>query len=290
MLRTMRMGDGMLARFNGMSIAVPAGLATVLAYDERPDAVPGSAKESGYVRVERGGTIVIMDVGGPPPLEHAGGAHAGCLSFEMSTGTQLLLINGGAPGPADANWRATARATASHNTLCLAEASSSRLIRHAGLEDLIGSAPIRGPTSTSVQLEEHGGNIELAASHNGYVGRYGLVHQRRLALNANGRRLLGIDTLSGQRSETRLRLDLPFAIHFHLHPDVVCQRAETPGLATLTLKGGETWTFSVEGAELTIEDSTYFADSAGPRRAMQLVARGATFGATEVRWVLECRT
>jgi uncharacterized heparinase superfamily protein len=38
---------------------------------------------------------------------------------------------------------------------------------------------------------------------------------------------------------------------------------------------------------LAIEESTFFADSAGPRRSLQIVARGATFGETEVRWVLE---
>ncbi len=47
------------------------------------------------------------------------------------------------------------------------------------------------------------------------------------------------------------------------------------------------WTFTLEGAALSFEESTYFADSAGPRRALQIVARGATFGASEIRWVAE---
>ena len=289
MLRTMRMGDGMLARFNGVAIGVPAGLATVLAYDERTAVPSGTAAQSGYVRLERGATVLIVDVGSPPPLELAGSAHAGCLSFEVSTGTSMLLVNGGAPGPADADWTAAARATASHNTLCLGEASSSKLVRHPGLETIVGGAPIRGPGRVTSRLEEHGGNLELSAEHDGYFDRFGLLHRRSLVLNASGTRLLGIDTLTSPRARTRLRHDVPFAIHFHLHPEASCRRGETPGTAILELIDGRLWSFAVEGAALTIEESTFFADSAGPRSALQLVARDATFGETEVRWVLEAR-
>lgn len=289
MLRMMRMGDGMLARFNGVSVAVPAGLATVLAYDERQGAPSGHAGQSGYVRLERGASILLVDAGTPPPLELSGGAHAGCLSFELSSGTQLILVNGGAPGPADADWRPAARSTSSHNTLCLAESSSSRLVRHASLESLLGSPPIRGPGTARSKLEEHGGNLELSAEHDGYVERFGLVHRRMLVLGSTGRRLLGIDRLGPPRGKLRLRQDLPFAIHFHLHPEVGCRQGEQPGTAVIRLQNGETWSFCVEGAALSIEESTFFADSAGPRRSLQVVARGATFGESEVRWVIEAR-
>ncbi len=287
MLRHMRLGDGMLARFNGMSVSLPAGLATVLAYDDR--SVPNLlyAPQSRYIRMERGQTVLLLDGGGPPPLEHAGHAHAGCLSFELSSGTNLIFSNGGAPGPADAAWQAAARSTASHNTLSLADQSSSKLIRNTVIEELIGAAPIQTPDHVETRLEETAGALELIASHDGYLSRYGLVHRRSLALNASGRRLLGTDRIEGPRSTVRLRQDLPFAIHFHVHPEAVCQRVQGTMAAEVVLRGGEAWRFSVENAALTIEESTYYADSAGPRAGLQLVVRGATFGETNVRWVFE---
>lgn len=289
MLRLMRLGDGMLARFNGVSVAIPAGLATVLAYDDhQTGAHPTDAAASAYVRLERGGTVVIVDHGSPPPLELAGAAHAGCLSFEMSSGTQLLFVNGGAPGPADADWLEAARATASHNTLTVADRSSSELIRHGPLATLIGAEPIRGPSTVRMKIEDFGGNLELTARHDGYVDRFGLIHTRTLALSASGRRLLGIDRLEGRKGATG-RVET-FAIHFHLAPEVSCRRGEGSRSASLTLRNGEVWVFSVEGATLSIEESTFFADSAGPRPTLQLVARGTTRGATEVRWVAEARS
>lgn len=287
MLKYMRLGDGMLARFNGMGVASPAGLATVLVYDDNPGAVPASAPASRYVRLERGSSILIFDAGPPPPLESAAEAHAGCLSFELSVGTSLMLVNGGAPSSANAEWRAASRATASHNTLCLGEKSSSKLIRHKMLEELVGGPPIRYPDEVTYKVETHDGSLEVTAQHDGYTRKFDLVHSRTLALAPTGRRLLGIDRLAGKTGTLRLRQDIPFAIHFHLHPAVRCRRGDSPNIAIIELPNGETWWFSLEGARLAIEESTYFADSAGPRRSLQIVARGATFGETEVRWVLE---
>ncbi len=287
MLRYLRMGDGLLARFNGVSVASPAGLATVLGYDDRPGFMIGSAPQSGYVRLERCRSVVIVDAGGPPPIELAGEAHAGCLSFEMSSGTSLIFINGGAPVASGRDWRPVARATSSHNTLCLGEASSSRLVRHARLESLIGAPPIRQPNVVTSYLEEHGGNLEFTGTHDGYMERQGLVHSRSLVLNAAGTRLAGSDKLSGSRGPVRLRTDVPFAIHFHLHPHVSCKRGQEVGTAEIATRDGRRWSFTVSGSALTIEESTYFADSAGPRRSLQLVVRGATFGETHVRWVME---
>jgi uncharacterized heparinase superfamily protein len=287
MLKYMRLGDGMLARFNGMGVASPAGLATVLVYDDNPGAVPSSAPASRYIRLERGPSILILDAGPPPPLESAAEAHAGCLSFELSVGTSLMLVNGGAPSSANIEWRAASRATASHNTLCLGEKSSSKLIRHRMLEELVGGPPIRFPDEVSAKVEAHDGGVEVTAQHDGYMRRFNLMHRRTLALSTSGRRLLGIDRLAGKTGTIRLRQDVPFAIHFHLHPAVRCRRSDNPSIAIIELPGGDVWWLSLEGARLAIEESTYFADSAGPRRSLQIVARGATFGETEVRWVLE---
>jgi uncharacterized heparinase superfamily protein len=66
-LKAMRLGDGTLARFNGMGRTEAAALATVIAYDPAPEAPPPPMAPSRYVRIDHGGTIVIMDVGIPMP-------------------------------------------------------------------------------------------------------------------------------------------------------------------------------------------------------------------------------
>ncbi len=283
MLRYIRMGDGRLARFNGMGVASPAALATVLAYDDVEAHATAESGPSRYARCERGQTVLVADVGPPPALELSGEAHAGALSFEVSVGAQLLFVNGGAPGLPDLDWRAASRSTASHSTLVLDEKSSSLLLRHAALEEFAGAPPIRGPEAVSVALAKDQGTLTIDAVHDGYLQRYGLLHARKLTLSADGRRIDGLDRLHPPKGALRLKRDLPFAIHFHLHPDVRCTSAE-PQSATIVLANDAVWTFTVSGFRLSVEESIFFADSVGPRQTLQLVLRGTTPGETEVQW------
>jgi uncharacterized heparinase superfamily protein len=287
MLRTLLLGDGLPARFNGVGFTERDALATVLAYDHSPPISPATAPPSGYLRIERGSTVLVMDVGAPPDLEMAGGACAGALSFEMSTGSDLLLVNAGRPTAPDAHARALARSTASHNTLCLNDQSSSTLIRNARLEQVTGAVPIRHPDIVKCTVHQDEAGIAVDASHDGYLARFSLIHARRLQLDATGTRLDGVDTLSAAKGVLRLAWDLPFAIHLHLHPEVEAGIGQTPDVAEVALDTGELWRLSVTGAALSIEDSTYFADVAGPRAAQCIVLRGVCGGATEVAWRLE---
>lgn len=283
-LRFMRMGDGMLARFNGVSTGSPAGLATVLGYSDGELQAVSAAEDSGYARIERGETIIIADIGSPPPLEIATEAQAGCLSFEMSVGGRLMFVNGGYPGPADHDWVAVARATASHNTLCLAETSSSELVRDPQLVEIAGGIPIRGPALAMARISDEGGVPVLAASHDGYVSRFRLMHNRRIGLSPDGLTVDGFDTLEPPNGRIRLKADLPFSVHFHLHPDCACVAAGPDGQCRITMPNGDRWRFIAESIETSIEESLFFADSAGPRPGLQIVLRGATFGETQIRW------
>lgn len=289
LLRFMRLGDGRLARFNGVSVASPAGLATVLAYDDLFATPLASAHQSRYVQLARGATTLIADAGSAPPLEFAAEAHAGCLSFEMSAGPRLIFVNSGAPAAADREWLAQARATASHNTLVLNESSSAKLVRHRGLEAMIGGPPIQGPQTVVSKVEDASGDLVWTASHDGYLARHGVMHERRIKVSASGSAVEGEDRLTGASGEMRLKADLPFAVHFHLHPEITCRLSAEPGTAEIQTPDGVVWLFSCAGAALSIEESTYFADSSGPRRSLQFVLRGSTFGETTVRWAVSSR-
>jgi uncharacterized heparinase superfamily protein len=287
MLRRLRLGNGQLARFNGMGVTERDALAMVLAYDRGGSAEPPPVSHSGYVCIERGTTAIVVDVGAPPPLELAGQACAGCLSFELSTGDELLLVNGGMPAAAHERSAAAARGTASHNTLVLGGQSSSQLVRSASLQRRIGAPAIRHPDRVTCDLLESGGEAVLRAQHDGYAGRFGLVHARTLVLSADGACLDGEDDLDGAKGDLRLARDLPVAVHFHLPPHAGARYRGEDGGAELILRDGTRWRLSAEGATLTIEAGTYFAEVLGPVQTQQVVLRTLCYGAAKVRWRLE---
>ncbi|MET0568589.1 MAG: heparinase II/III family protein, partial [Hyphomicrobiaceae bacterium] len=289
-VKSMRLGDGTLARFNGVSCTEADALATALSYEETDNPPLAAMPDSGYYRLACGKTVVIVDVGTPPPLELAGDAHAGCLSFEMSDGARAVLINGGAPSIAHEIQRSLARATASHNTLCLNTTSSSRLVRAGALERALGAAPLRLPNDVDTYVGDDPGSMTIEATHDGYFEQYRLLHTRRLSLSRDGRRLAGIDGLAPARGVLRMRRDLPFAVHFHVPSDAVCRYGPTPDTAEVQVAIGAVWRFTAAGARLSIEESTDFAHLSGPQRSMQIVLRGACPGETIVTWSFERMT
>ena len=101
-------------------------------------------------------------------------------------------------------------------------------------------------------------------------------------------RSMGCDRSAHPDPNNRIKGDIPFGIHFHLHPDVDARAGEIHSSAELTLLNGEMWRLLVRGnAHLVFEDSMYLSDTTGPKRSLQVVLRGRCLDSTEVHWRLE---
>jgi uncharacterized heparinase superfamily protein len=287
MLKRLRLGDGLLARFHGGGRIDPEALAIVLAYDNGAAIAAEGIGPSGFIRLQRGTTIVLVDAGPPPPLELAANACASCLAFELSVGHELLFCNAGMPKGHDPKARAIARATASHNTLVINDSSSSKLIRNARLERRIGAAPICYPDQVGCDVREEEGAVTLAATHNGYLQRMGLIHARTLRLDANGDVLTGVDSLRAPKGDVRFAWDVPFAVHFHLHPEATAHAGPSAQLVDIRLKSGAAWRFGAESGAVSVEASTYFAESTGARQRQQIIVRALCCGTAELAWTIE---
>jgi uncharacterized heparinase superfamily protein len=284
MLRFFRHSDGRFALFNGMGPTHPDLLATILAYDDTYGAPLANAPYSGYQRLEAGKTIIIVDTGRPPPVDLSREAHAGCLSFELST-THRIIVNSGAPEIGKANWRDVARATAAHSTATLNNTSSCRFL---GAQRLLSGNPIvQGPTHVEVGREVHDKGLSLRTSHDGYLRRFGLVHQRSLSLSADGTRLDGEDVFYPGESGARPAAKRDeFSVRFHLNPDVRATRQDDGRGVILVLPNKDVWNFSAYEHEVTLEEGVYLAGQDGPRRTHQLVISGRTRKSPRVVWSL----
>ena len=155
MLRFFRHGDGSFALFNGMGPTPTDLLTTILAYDDARGTPLANAPHSGYQRVESAGTVVVMDTGRAPPMPVSQEAHAGCLSFELSTKQYRIVVNCGLPATSRESWRQVARATAAHSTATLNDTSSCRFIESAAVKRMLDGTPmVGGPHEVTVAREE----------------------------------------------------------------------------------------------------------------------------------------
>jgi len=285
MLRFFRHGDGNFALFNGMGPTSTDLLTTILAYDDARGTPVSNAPHSGYQRVEAGGTLILMDTGRPPPISASQEAHAGCLSFELSSKLYRIVVNCGLPGTSRESWRQMARATAAHSTVTFNEVSSCRFIESNSVRRLMQGTPIvGGPREVSVIREDQDGATLLRVSHDGYIDDFGVLHQRALMLSADGKRLDGEELFTATRGEAAIAGRDLFSVRFHLHPTIKANRLTDSHGAMLLLPNKDVWTFNAYEDRIDIEESVYLAGLEGPRRTVQIVIHGRARKVARVQW------
>ena len=285
MLRLFRHGDGTLALFNGMGVTPPELLATILAYDDVRAQAMTSARQTGYQRLQAGDSIVLIDTGRPPPQIYSDRAHAGCSSFEFSTGAQRLVINCGAPDANRAAAREAARMTAAHSTLVVDDTSSCRFASYAGLRKWLGDQIVSGPDKVDVERLDQPSGTMVTLAHNGYEAQFGLIHERRIVLSKDGKTLDGTDRLRAATASETIE-SRPFVLRFHIHPNVRLKRVREGRAVLCILPNGKRWLFETATGEARIEESIFFAAPDGPRSCAQITIHGETRPGAMVDWSL----
>ena len=282
MLRFFRHGDGALALFQGGLESDSRAIAGLLARDETRGQPFQHARHSGYQRLAAARAILQLDCGLVPDGDFAVNGHAGFLAFEFSSGVHRLVVNCGA-GEHLSGWDAALRATAAHSTVTVADRSSAQLLPPGLARDLLGPRLVGGPKRAASRRSETPLGWQVEAEHDGYVREFGLIHERKVTLSPQGLMVTGSDRLVPAAAG---RARQPFAVRFHIHPDVRVSRLEG-GAILLKLPNGEGWRFRGGGGEISVEESIYLGTEQ-VRRTEQLVISGALAdGPAEIAWVFE---
>ncbi len=292
-LRALRHADGGLARFHGGGKGLEGRLDQALAASGPGRAAGHLAMAMGFARLSAGRTSVILDAADPPGGPAAATAHASTGAFELTSGRRPLIVSCGSGLPFGPDWRLAGRATQSHSALCIAGFSSSRFGRRAAAGQLDDAARVTG-----LQHAQTEGAIVYVA-HDGWSQTHGLTTTRELHLTPDGRRLSGTDGLSSLTPEERrqfaavldrTRLEgVPFAIRFHLHPDVDATLDMGGHAVSMQLRSGEIWVFRHDGrAKLLLEASVYLEKGRlKPRPTKQIVLSAhARDYETRIGWTL----
>lgn len=286
-LRFFRHQDGDLALFNGATSTLANELMCVLRYDESAGAPFKALPHMGYERLSNGPSIVIVDTGRPLSIDLSATAHAGSLSFEMSSGRNRFIINSGAPKFAGERFHQLARTTAAQSCVTLNDVSSARTARSRYL----GPIWIGGVTEVkSEKRRTELGHEGLKALHDGYLKLFGLLHERDIEMNANGTLIRGRDRFIKPDGTDPGPDDKNVATaRFHIHPQILIGR-RSDFEVMLKAPDGECWSLSTIDTKIEVEDDVFFADPSGLRPSSQVSVRFALKDQPEIQWVLSRET
>lgn len=230
-----------------------------------------NASHTGYQRLKRWRTLVLVDAGPPPARALRTGHHAGTGSLEFSDGKDRIVVNmggsdagyGGDPG----GLLELSRTSAAHSTLVIDNTNSSELKPRGRIG--------RGPVIVSVERRESDDGQWLEVSHDGYAARWGITHRRRLFLASSGEDLRGEDMVLAKPLGVKRALAGHWPkqadIRFHLHPRISASPTQDGSAIILRLPHGHGWLFRCKGAVPTLADSLYLEGPGVPVKTQQIV-------------------
>jgi uncharacterized heparinase superfamily protein len=249
-LRVMCHPDGEISMFNDAAFDVAASAEELEAYAERVlgEVVVATQssivhlEDSGYVRLNHGDAVALLDVAKVGPDYLPGHAHADTLSFELSLGAQRVLVNSGTSCYGQGAERLRQRGTASHNTVVVDGQDSSevwggfRVARRAYPVGLIIEQPY-----DSIYTKVH-------CAHNGYV-RFNKQTKHHRTWYMNEHELTVVDKVEGPHQFAEAR--------FHFHPTIKVQVDSSMIGGIASLPDGTVITWKLGNEQFRLESSTW---------------------------------
>lgn len=219
--------DGEIAFFNDAAIGVAPAPLQLYEYARRlgiEEPAPLSELEqlqpSGYLRLELGPAVLLIDAAPIGPDYLPGHAHADSLSFELSLHGRRVLVNTGIDRYGTDAERVRQRGTAAHNCVVVDGEDSS--------EVWSGFRVARRAYPFGLTVERRADEIVVECAHDGYRRLPGrVVHRRQWRLRVDGLEI--VDRVEGECSSVRA--------HFHLHPSM--EVGECGGVRSGALQVGD---------------------------------------------------
>lgn len=259
-IRFFQHGDGRLALFNG-GLKLPEGYCdNILSLSDATGRAPQRFPQGGFERMKAGRALLVLESGeGGRRTDEL--SHAGLLGFEFSYGRERLIVNCGGVRDPESAWGKALAATAAHSTL--------------GFDNINAVFPPRSTSAeepSKVDRNEDDGNIWLDLESNGYLETVGVLHRRRLYLDASGLALRGEDQIIPERMPPSGRSH--FSLRFHLHPDLSISRSASGKNILIRTASGTGWKFLTAAPRLSLEESVYCSEPGERRHNQQIVITG----------------
>ncbi len=232
-LAAMTHPDGGIGFFNDAAFGVAPAVAALEAYAGRlglfapgPRAGPlTQLPESGYVRIDHGDASAILDLAPLGPDYLLGHGHADTLSFELSVGTDRVIVNGGTSRYGTSAERLRERGTAAHSTVEIDGENSS---------EVWGSFRVaRRARVSGVALASDTDVTTVRAAHDGYRRLPGRpTHERNWRFEAG--HLAVTDTIEGSFRSAVARFHFGQGVAAHADAGGRTGTLRTPGGAVLS--------------------------------------------------------
>ena len=283
-VRFFTLSDGRLGAFQGGGNSTSDRVKAAVAHEDGSARVFGYAPHSGYHRLSSRQINTMIDAAPAATGPWSLAACAQPVAFEAVCGGDRLIVNTG--WTPDTGATQALRLGDGGSTVSLGDASPGEPLGGL-LAQGLGPRLVGGPTRIEARRNENEQGVWLELCHEGWVGRFGLTHDRRLYLDLKADELRGEDSFTPVDDRAERRTLTPYAIRFHLAPEVKVSLARDRRSVLLRGPSNQGWWFRNDAEEVALEPSVHYENGMG-RRTLQIVLRGrvALTGGARIRWKL----
>ncbi len=221
---------------------------------------------------------LVMDVGPSPEKKFSRDYQSGALSFEIISGGNKIICNSGYFQNYKHKLNELSKSTATHSTLIIDNNSSCKL-RKIGNKSSIIEQGLKILNKSSV-FEKNYWNI--IASHNGYLKKYGIIHERKIEFFPEHNKFIGTDTLIKKKNYKSIN----FEIRFHLQPSSKIMKTQDSKSIFIEVDN-EGWKFTCGNHEINLETGLYFGKKSSYIENQNIFISGMTQNENQnIKWEL----
>jgi len=206
---------------------------------------------SGYTILRNKNAVLAMDTGSNPPRNYSENYQSGALSFEFFFKDKKLITNSGYFQDHNHQLNSISKTTASHSTLILDNSSTCSFNRNSKGPSLI----TKGFKTFNNEVTFEKNYWSIKCSHDGYLSRYGVIHQRNIEFDIDKNVLFGKEKLIKKKNFKVTN----FEIRFHLLPNIKITKLQDNKSVLIELENSG-WRFFSNDGLVGVETGLYFGN------------------------------
>ena len=212
-------------------------------------------KSVGQVQIVKNNkTILYFDSGGPPNYKVSKDYQSGPLSFEYSSDKDKIITNCGYGRKISKKIQILSKFTSGQSTLCIDDTSVVKFKKSNIINKAYGSTISNTFKIFDVERKENKENVEISATHNAYLEKFGYLHKRKINFYKKSNSIDGSDYLIKKHGSS----DVNFSIRFHLYPGINTVKTLSGKSILLQTNGNKSWVFSSGELAIDLEKSLFF--------------------------------
>ncbi len=204
----------------------------------------------GYAVLKNKNYILAMDVGSSPTKKFSNNYQSGALSFEFVYKGKKLICNCGYFQDYKNKLNLVSKSTAAHSTLVIDNHSSCSFGNNDNYKRIENGLKINDKNIVSEQ-----NYWSVKASHNGYLKKFGIIHERSLKFYSGDNKLIGKDKIFSKEGLVQRSFD----IRFHMMPNVKITKTLDTKTVLIEIENSG-WKFSTDCETINIESGIYFGN------------------------------